>query len=76
MSTTKIHTLDLGLGRQRTTASYLIESTGEAALVETGPDSTFPNPASGLARHGRPPRDVHTVFLLALIHLPEPPRPP
>ncbi len=68
MSTTKIHTLDLGHGRQRTTASYLIESNGDAALVETGPDSTFPNLVAGLARHGLAPRDVKTVFLTH-IHL-------
>lgn len=68
MSTTKIHTLDLGHGRQRTTASYLIQSSGEAALVETGPDSTFPNLVAGLALHGLTPRDVKTVFLTH-IHL-------
>ncbi len=64
----KVHTIDLGHGTAGTTAAYLLESGGEAALVESGPDATYPNLVAGLARHGLAPRDVRTV-LLTHIHL-------
>jgi glyoxylase-like metal-dependent hydrolase (beta-lactamase superfamily II) len=64
----RIHTLDLQHGSEGTTAAYLLESRGEAALVETGPDATWGHLVEGLARHGLAPRDVRTVFLTH-IHL-------
>ncbi|MBK8598838.1 MAG: MBL fold metallo-hydrolase [Holophagales bacterium] len=64
----KVHTIDLGHGTAGTTAAYLLESGGDAALVESGPDATYPNLVAGLARHGLAPRDVRTVFLTH-IHL-------
>jgi glyoxylase-like metal-dependent hydrolase (beta-lactamase superfamily II) len=64
----RIHTIDLRHGTEGTTAAYLLESAGQAALVETGPDSTWPYLVAGLARHGLAPSDVRTVFLTH-IHL-------
>ena len=64
----RIHAIDLHHGSAGTTAAYLLESNGEAALVETGPDATFPRLVAGLARHGLAPRDVRSVFLTH-IHL-------
>ena len=64
----RIHTIDLHHGSAGTTAAYLLESNGEAALVETGPDATWKHLVAGLARHGLAPRDVRSVFLTH-IHL-------
>lgn len=64
----RIHTIDLHHGSEGTTAAYLLESGGEAALVETGPDATWKHLVAGLARRGLEPRDVRTVFLTH-IHL-------
>ena len=44
----QIHTLDLDFFRSETIAAYLIESGGHLALVETGPDSTWPHLVAAL----------------------------
>jgi glyoxylase-like metal-dependent hydrolase (beta-lactamase superfamily II) len=49
-------------------ASYLIRHSTGAVLIESGPGSTVPALASGLAGHGLTPRDV-THALLTHIHL-------
>jgi glyoxylase-like metal-dependent hydrolase (beta-lactamase superfamily II) len=64
----KIHTLDLEFFRDETIAAYLIESDGELALVETGPESTWRHLVAALARLGARPSDVKQV-LLTHIHL-------
>jgi glyoxylase-like metal-dependent hydrolase (beta-lactamase superfamily II) len=64
----RIHTLDLEFFRQGTIAAYLVESDGELALIETGPDSTWPHLVAALARLGAKPSDVRTV-LVTHIHL-------
>lgn len=63
-----IQTLDLGYGENGTIAAYLVESAGELALVETGPDSTWPHLVDALARLGIRPGDVRDV-LVTHIHL-------
>lgn len=63
-----IHTLDLEYGESGTIAAYLVESAGDLALVETGPDSTYPHLVAALGRMGIGPADVRTV-LLTHIHL-------
>ena len=64
----KIHTLDLEFFRSGTIAAYLVESGGHFALVETGPDSTWPHLVAALAKHGAQPSDVKDV-LVTHIHL-------
>jgi glyoxylase-like metal-dependent hydrolase (beta-lactamase superfamily II) len=64
----QVHTLDLEFFRGGTIASYLVESGGHLALVETGPESTWPHLVAALARHGARPSDVKTV-LVTHIHL-------
>jgi glyoxylase-like metal-dependent hydrolase (beta-lactamase superfamily II) len=64
----QIRTLDLEFFRTGTIAAYLVESGGDLALIETGPDSTFPSLVAALARHGVKPSDVRTV-LVTHIHL-------
>jgi glyoxylase-like metal-dependent hydrolase (beta-lactamase superfamily II) len=64
----QIHTLDLEFFRGETIAAYLVESGGHLALVETGPDSTWPHLVAALAKHGAKPEDVKDV-LLTHIHL-------
>lgn len=64
----KIHTLDLEFFRGGTIAAYLVESDGALALVETGPESTWPHLVAALARHGATPADVKDV-LVTHIHL-------
>ncbi|MGA7992473.1 MAG: MBL fold metallo-hydrolase [Thermoanaerobaculia bacterium] len=59
----QIHTLDLEFFRNETIAAYLVESDGHRALVETGPESTWPHLVAALARHGVGPSDVGDVFL-------------
>lgn len=64
----QIHTLDLQFFRSETIAAYLVESGGALALVETGPDSTWPHLIAALAEHGATPSDVKDV-LVTHIHL-------
>jgi len=64
----KIHTLDLQFRIPGTVAAYLVESNGELALIETGPDSTYPNLVQALGRLGVQPSDVRTV-LVTHVHL-------
>ena len=64
----KIHTLDLEFRRRGTVAAYLVESGGDLALIETGPDSTWPRLVAALAEVGAKPSDVRTV-LVTHIHL-------
>jgi glyoxylase-like metal-dependent hydrolase (beta-lactamase superfamily II) len=64
----QIHTLDLEFFRGGTIAAYLVESNGHLALVETGPDSTWPHLVAALAKHGARPSDVKDV-LVTHIHL-------
>jgi glyoxylase-like metal-dependent hydrolase (beta-lactamase superfamily II) len=64
----KIHTIDLEFRRRGTVAAYLIESKGEIALIETGPDSTWPRLLASLAELGAKPSDVRNVFV-SHIHL-------
>ena len=64
----QIHTLDLEFFRGETIAAYLVESGGALALVETGPDSTWPHLVAALAKHGVKPGDVKDV-LVTHIHL-------
>jgi glyoxylase-like metal-dependent hydrolase (beta-lactamase superfamily II) len=68
MGSVKIHTLDLQFFRGETIAAYLVESAGRLALVETGPDSTWPHLVAALAAHGVKPEDVGDV-LVTHIHL-------
>lgn len=63
-----IHTLDLHFKKPETIASYLIETGDGPALVETGPDSTYPNLIKKLAEFGYGPDDIRHVFLTH-IHL-------
>lgn len=64
----KIHTLDLEFRRRGTIASYLVESGSDLALIETGPDSTWPRLRAALAELGMKPGDIRTV-LVTHIHL-------
>lgn len=64
----QIHTLDLEFFRSETIAAYLVEAGDSLALVETGPDSTWPHLVEALAAHGAAPSDV-TDVLLTHIHL-------
>ena len=63
-----IQTLDLEYGERGTIAAYLVESAGHLALVETGPDSTYPHLVAELARLSVRPSDVRDV-LVTHIHL-------
>ena len=64
----QIHTLDLEFFRGGTIAAYLVESGGHLALIETGPESTWPHLVAALAKHGATPSDVKDV-LVTHIHL-------
>ena len=68
MSGLQVHTLDLEFFRGGTIAAYLIESGSDLALVETGPESTWPHLVAALAKHGAKPSDVRNV-LVTHIHL-------
>lgn len=64
-----LHTLDLHFqDRPQTIATYLIPHNDGAALVETGPGSTFPMLQAKLADLGLTPADISEV-LLTHIHL-------
>jgi len=63
------HTLDLHFQEQEhTIAAYLIPHDKGAALVESGPGSTFPMLQAQLAEHGLTPADISHV-LLTHVHL-------
>ncbi|PSQ63139.1 MAG: MBL fold metallo-hydrolase [Bacteroidetes bacterium QH_10_64_19] len=67
--TDRLQTLDLHFQDQsQVIASYLLPHAGGAALIETGPGSTFPTLQAKLADHGLTPADVSEV-LLTHIHL-------
>lgn len=64
-----IHTLDLLFqGLPQSIASYLIESDGELALVETGPTSTLDALLYGIRKLGFDPKDIRKV-LVTHVHL-------
>jgi glyoxylase-like metal-dependent hydrolase (beta-lactamase superfamily II) len=59
-----IHTLDLKfLGHAETVAAFLIVADGEAALVETGPYSTYDSLKTSCAALGHPLETIKKVFL-------------
>lgn len=65
----RLETLDLHFqDRPHTIAAYLLPHTEGAALIETGPGSTFPRLQAQLADHGLTPADISEV-LLTHIHL-------
>lgn len=65
----KVHTLDLKFqNTPGTIASFLVESDGGLALVETGPGSTLPQLRAGIAALGFDERDIKHV-LVTHIHL-------
>lgn len=62
-------TLDLNFqGQPGIIASYLLPHAGGAVLIESGPGSTVPALAAGLAAHGFSPADVTDLFVTH-IHL-------
>lgn len=65
----RLRTLDLHFqDRPETIASYLLPHDDGAALIETGPGSTFPMLQAQLADHGLTPVDISEV-LLTHVHL-------
>lgn len=65
----RLKTLDLHFQDQpQTIAAYLLPHAGGAALIETGPGSTFPTLQAQLADQGLTPADISEV-LLTHIHL-------
>jgi glyoxylase-like metal-dependent hydrolase (beta-lactamase superfamily II) len=67
--TDRLQTLDLHFqDRSETIASYLLPHDDGAALIETGPGSTFPMLQAQLADHGLTPVDISEV-LLTHVHL-------
>ncbi len=64
----EIRTLDLDYGMPRTIAAYLVRSGSDVALIESGPDSTWPHLVGALARAGVAPAEVRAV-LVTHIHL-------
>jgi len=65
----RVQTLDLHFQEHRQTiASYLLPHKNGAALIETGPGSTFPMLQAQLADYGLTPADISDV-LLTHIHL-------
>lgn len=63
-----IHVLDLEYGVPRTTAAFVLETGEGPALIETGPESTYPMLAKRLGELGYAPEEVRHVFLTH-IHL-------
>lgn len=60
----KIHIIDLVfLQEQQTVAAFLIESTDGPILVETGPESTWPQLEAGIKSLGYQPGDIKHVLL-------------
>lgn len=60
----KIHIIDLVfLQEQQTVAAFLIESAEGPILVETGPESTWPQLEAGIKRLGYQPSDIQHVLL-------------
>ncbi|MEM1295044.1 MAG: MBL fold metallo-hydrolase [Verrucomicrobiota bacterium] len=65
----KIHTIDLQFrGKPQSIASFLVDSGGELALIETGPTSTIDRLTAGIGDLGFDPDDVGKV-LVTHIHL-------
>lgn len=63
-----INIIDLNfLEEKQTIAAFLVESEGGPVLVETGPESTWPQLESGINRLGYQISDIHHV-LLSHIH--------
>jgi glyoxylase-like metal-dependent hydrolase (beta-lactamase superfamily II) len=58
-----IHMIDHHYFMPKVIASYLIESGGEAILIETGPDSTFPKLEKSLHELGYSTEDIRKVFV-------------
>src|SRR5207248_6865587 len=53
-------------GRPQSIAAMLIESGGETAIIDPGPESTLPSLRAALQAHGH---DVKTVDRLLLTHI-------
>lgn len=69
MAPTRVVTLDLNFqGRPHAIAAYLIRNADSVVLIESGPGSTLPSLAAGLANEGLSTRDI-THVLLTHIHL-------
>ena len=64
----KIHIIDLNFFKPKAIASFLIETDSEPVLIETGPDSSFPNLEASLKNLGYSVGDIKKVFLTH-IHL-------
>jgi len=59
-----IHIIDLVfLEEQHTVAAFLIETEAGPILVETGPESTWPQLEGGIKRLGYQPKDIKHVLL-------------
>ena len=62
--TPKIHTIDLHFkNKSQTIAAFLIETDGGLVLVESGPDSTYPQLQKGIEDLGFLPSQVRWVLL-------------
>jgi glyoxylase-like metal-dependent hydrolase (beta-lactamase superfamily II) len=60
----KIHIIDLAfLQEEQTVAAFLIESSEGPILVETGPESTWPQLEAGIKGLGCLPKDIQHVLL-------------
>lgn len=60
----KVHTLDLHFRETPgLIASYLVESAGHYALIETGAGSTLPRLIEALAEHDLQPSNIGSVFI-------------
>ncbi len=60
----KIHIIDLVfLQEEQTVAAFLIETTAGPVLVETGPESTWPQLEAGIQNLGYQPEDIKHVLL-------------
>jgi glyoxylase-like metal-dependent hydrolase (beta-lactamase superfamily II) len=64
----KIHIMDLNFFTPKVIASFFIETDSEPILIETGPDSTFPNLIRSLKGLGYSVEDIKKVFVTH-IHL-------
>lgn len=60
----KIEIIDLNFqGAESTIGCFLVSGSDGAVLVETGPESTWPQLKAGLKRHGLIPEDIKAVLL-------------
>jgi glyoxylase-like metal-dependent hydrolase (beta-lactamase superfamily II) len=58
-----IHIIDLHFQAEQSIAAFIVPTSDGPILIETGPDSTWPNLEYGILKSGFKPKDIRHVFV-------------